>query len=93
MKINNYKGTVADRPIDTVVVEPEVMPMPERVPGVQDRQHIPGVQDSLFIDKILSRMNGQNNIVPAGDLPVYNKGFGDTNLRGGLLQPLLNLER
>ena len=64
MRINNYRGTVADRPIDAVVVEPEGTYVPQQLPA----------QKSSFMDKILSQKNNQSNLVPAGNLPVYNKG-------------------
>jgi len=64
MRINNYQGTVADRPINTTVVE--------SVPA--ERTHLPAHKPS-FMDNILAHMNSQDNVVPAGKLPVYNKGL------------------
>lgn len=63
MRINNYQGTVADRPIDTVVVEPDVPQQPQMP-----------MQGANYMDKILAQYKNQNQIVPAGNLPVYNKG-------------------
>jgi hypothetical protein len=63
MRINNYQGTVADRPIDTVIVEPAATETP------QLPTHRPG-----FMNNVLSRLNNQNNVIPAGNLPVYDKG-------------------
>lgn len=63
MRINNYQGTVADRPIDTVVVEPEARETPQ-LPARQPK----------FMDNVLSQLNSQSNVIPAGNLPVYDKG-------------------
>lgn len=63
MRINNYQGTVADRPINTVVVEPVAAETPQ-LPARQPR----------FMNNVLSRLNGQGNVIPAGNLPVYDKG-------------------
>jgi len=63
MRVNNYQGTVADRPVDTVVVEPATIGTPQ----------LPANRPS-FMDNIVSRLNGQNNVIPAGNLPVYDKG-------------------
>lgn len=63
MRINNYQGTVADRPIDTVVVEPETREVTQSP-----------AQKGRFMDNVLSQMNAQNSIIPAGNLPVYDKG-------------------
>ena len=63
MRINNYQGTIADRPIDTIVVEPttaEISQLPVKTPS--------------FMDNVLSHLNSQNNVIPAGNLPVYDKG-------------------
>ncbi len=63
MRLNNYRGTVADRPIDTLIVQPantETSQLPVHKPG--------------FMDSVLSLLNSQNNVIPAGNLPVYDKG-------------------
>ena len=62
MRINNYQGTVADRPIDAVIVEPEARETPQ-LPAKKGR----------FMDNVLSQLNNQS-VVPAGNLPVYDKG-------------------
>jgi hypothetical protein len=59
----NYQGTVADRPMNTVVVEPAATEEPQ----------LPANSPN-FMNNITSHLNGQNNIVPAGNLPVYDKG-------------------
>lgn len=64
MRINNYRGTVADRPIDTIVVEPAVTEAPQ----------LPALRPN-FMDNVLSHLHSQNNIVSAENLPVYNKGI------------------
>ena len=63
MRVNNYRGTVADRPIDAVVVEPAATGTPQ-LPA-----HAPN-----FMDNVLFRLNSQNNVIPAGNLPIYDKG-------------------
>lgn len=63
MRINNYQGTVADRSIDTVVVEPETRGTPQ-LPARQPK----------FMDNVLSHLDSQGNAIPAGNLPVYDKG-------------------
>ena len=63
MRINDYQGTVADRPIDTVVVEPA---------ATENTQL--SVPRPNFMGNVLSHLNGQNNVIPAGNLPVYDKG-------------------
>jgi len=66
MRINNYQGTVTDRPIDAVVIEPEarLTPPPPPLPPPEEN----------FMDKVLSQLNSQQNIIPAGNIPVYDKG-------------------
>jgi len=64
MRINNYRGTVVDRPIDSVVIDPN-----------HDIQNSPQPQGpESFIERILNTLNNQRSVVPVGDLPVYNKG-------------------
>ena len=63
MRINNYQGTIADRPIDTVVVEPTETETP-----------LSPVETPSFMDNVLSHLNSQNSVIPAGNLPVYDKG-------------------
>lgn len=59
----NYQGTVADRPMNTVVVEPATTEAPQ-LPA-----HRPN-----FMSNVLSHLDGQNNTISAGDIPVYDKG-------------------
>ena len=63
MRINNYRGTVADRPIDTLVVQPaatETPQLPVATPG--------------FMNNVLSHLSRQNDVISAGNIPVYDKG-------------------
>jgi hypothetical protein len=62
MRLNNYRGMVNDRPIDTVVVEPTVAEASEALP-----------QRPNFMDHVRSHLNSQGT-VPAGNLPIYDKG-------------------
>lgn len=63
MRINNYRGTIADRPLDTTVVDG----------AVSEQTQLPANKPA-FMEQVLAQLNKQNNIVPAGDIPVYNKG-------------------
>ena len=63
MRINNYQGTVADRPIDTVVVEPATAESP-----------LLPVHRPSYMDIVQSRLSSQNNAISAENLPVYDKG-------------------
>jgi hypothetical protein len=62
MHINNYQGTVADRPINTPVIQPPI-----------ESQQLPA-QRHGFMNNVLSRLANQGNAISAGNLPIYDKG-------------------
>jgi hypothetical protein len=62
MRINNYRGTVNDRPLDAMVVEP----------AVNNYNSLP-VKKPNFMDNVLSNVNS-HNVVPVGSVPLYDKG-------------------
>lgn len=63
MHINNYRGMVNDRPLDTMVVNPASGYNPPPA----------NVSKPNFMDNILSHMN-THNVVPVANVPTYNKG-------------------
>ena len=63
MRINNYKGTVADRPMDAIVVEPALSKTPQ----------LPALRPA-FMNNILSNLGRQNNVISAENIPIYDKG-------------------
>ena len=66
MRINNYKGHIIDRPIDSIVIEPN---QDELQNPIQPHGH------ETVMEKILSILNNQRSVVPVNDIPVYNKGW------------------
>ena len=63
MRVENYKGTVGDQPINAQVVRHE---------DPQEQRVLPP-QESL-IERLLRQLNSQNT-VPVGQLPIYDKGI------------------
>ena len=78
MSLINYRGTIADQPLDTVVVdnpEPNTFPQNSMIPGngfTGQRQNIPSQN---YIDRVMDYFNQNRPVVPIQDVEhSYNKG-------------------
>jgi hypothetical protein len=64
MHINNYRGMVNDRPLDTMVVNP----------ASGDNSPPANMSKPTFMDNILSHVNSRG-VVPVASVPNYDKGL------------------
>ena len=61
----NYRGTIADQPVDVIVSAPD-----------EDQklsENPPQVRQVSVLDRILDALNSRP-VVPVGELPLYDKG-------------------